>query len=260
MLVVSREALPLTGVRVAVTRPAHAAAVLADALRAAGAEPLVVPLTQILPPLEDAPLRAAARHLDRYDWILFTSSNAVRAFRAVMHSRAIGSHTRIAVVGDATAGAVRSLLMRDPDVIPAMSGSAALVPALLAADSLHSARVLWPRADAADPRLARAVRSAGAILDAPVAYRTECLADAARELASLDQQRAVDTITFTAPSAVDCYATALTGDTRCVVAVIGSTTAAAARARGIPVQVEPRESIIPALVAALARHYTETPG
>lgn len=257
---VSRQALPLTGVRVAVTRPAHSAPALADALHAAGADPVRVPLTRILPPVDDAPLRAAADHVEQYDWILFTSSNAVRAFRGVIGTRAPEARTRIAAVGSATAGAVRSLLLREPDIVPGAFGSDGLVPSILKAHSLLSARVLWPRAEAADERLAHAVKSAGAVLDAPVAYRTQCVSEGARELVRLEQEGALDAITFTAPSAVDCYAAALTGDTRCVVAVIGGTTAAAARARGIPVQVEPRQPIITALVAALAHHYSEKPG
>lgn len=254
------QALPLTGVRVAVTRPAHSAPELADALRAAGAAPVLLPLTRIARALDEGPLRAAAQRVEEYDWIIFTSANAVRAFGAVLPSRPEGQRPRIAAVGSATAKAIRALLLREPDIVPGTFGSDALVPAILEAHPLHAARVLWPRADAADERLARAIDGAGAILDAPVAYRTECSGDAARELVRLEQQGALDAITFTAPSAVDCYASALTGETQCVVAVIGSTTGAAARARGIPVQVEPRQPIISALVAALAHHYSDTPG
>src|SRR5690606_934574 len=156
--------------------------------------------------------------------------------------------------------AVRGPLLRGAVIVPAAFGSDGLVSSILSAHSLLSARVLWPRAEAADERLAHAVRGAGAVLDAPVAYRTQCVSEGARELVRLEQDGALDALTFTAPSALDCYAAALTGGTRCVVAVIGGTTASAARARGIPVQVEPRQPIITALVAALAHHYSEMPG
>lgn len=257
---VSRDPLPLTGVRVAVTRPVHAEAELAQALRAAGAAPVSIPLTCIVPPLDDAPLRDAAERVAQYDWIVFTSANAVRALAGAVGSNAAAVRARIAVVGSATAAAARELLLREPDVVPATFSSAALVPAILDTTALRAAHVLWPRAEAADDRLALAFESAGALLDAPVAYRSECAANAARELVRLEQQGGIDAITFTAPSAIACYGAAMAGETRCVVAVLGSTTAGAARTLGIPVHVQPEQPIISALVAALARHYMEASG
>jgi uroporphyrinogen-III synthase len=68
----------------------------------------------------------------------------------------------------------------------------------------------------------------------------------------------LDAITFTAPSAVDSFADASPGSVRCAIAVIGPATAAAARARGLRVHVEPEQHIIPALVRALVRFHTRS--
>ncbi|MGH7448579.1 MAG: uroporphyrinogen-III synthase, partial [Longimicrobiales bacterium] len=78
---------------------------------------------------------------------------------------------------------------------------------------------------------------------------------AAAALAGMVRRGDIDVITFTAPSAVDCFADTGAGSLDCAIAVIGPSTAAAARARGLPVHVEPQQPIIPALVAALARFH-----
>ena len=72
-------ALPLAGRRVLVTRAVRQAGKLSDALRALGAEPVEVPVLEIAPPADLAPLDSALRSLDSYDWLILTSANTVRA-------------------------------------------------------------------------------------------------------------------------------------------------------------------------------------
>lgn len=247
-----RRARPLAGVRVAVTRPAEDALELAGLLEAAGAAPVLVPLTRILPPADDASLRRAVTDPDRYDWIVFTSARAVRATAAAMPARHVAA--KLAAVGPATAAAVAAWSGRRPDVVSASTTGGGIVPAMQEHGSLQDAHVLWPRAERPRPELPQALRSAGAILEDPVAYRTAADPEAARRLADLAVAGDIDVITFTAPSAVDCFAD-VGVPTACVVAVIGPATAAAARARGLDVHVEPQQPIISALVSALARFH-----
>ncbi|HEX6308943.1 MAG TPA: uroporphyrinogen-III synthase [Longimicrobiales bacterium] len=246
---------PLEGVRIAVTRPADAAPALAEALRAAGAEPVVVPLTRIAPPLDIAPLQEAAAHLDRYSWVVFTSANAVEALAS-----AIGSgepvRSRIAVVGSGTADAVRRRLGRSPDLVPDDFSAQGLVTALRREGTLRSARILWPRGDRARDVIPQALLDAEALLDDPIAYRTIDEADAARRLAALVEQGAVDVITFTAPSAVACYVGAAGAVEHVVIAVIGAATGAEAERLGMPVHVLPMEHSAAGLVRAIAAHFS----
>jgi len=74
-------ALPLAGRRVLVTRAAHQASKLSEGLRALGAEPVEVPVLEIQPPADLAPLDRALRALDLYDWLILTSANTVRRLR-----------------------------------------------------------------------------------------------------------------------------------------------------------------------------------
>ena len=66
--------------RILVTRSPHQASVLADHLRALGAEPILIPTIELVDPTSFAPLDAALRNLDHFHWLLFTSANAVEAF------------------------------------------------------------------------------------------------------------------------------------------------------------------------------------
>jgi hypothetical protein len=108
-------ALPLVGKRVLVTRAAHQAGKLSEGLRALGAEPVEVPVIEIRPPSDFAPLDRVLRTLDSYDWLILTSANTVHALAeraaALDLSLAATTTTRfnVAAVGKATAEAARQV-------------------------------------------------------------------------------------------------------------------------------------------------------
>ncbi|MBR9989106.1 MAG: uroporphyrinogen-III synthase [Gemmatimonadetes bacterium] len=249
----SPDVLPLAGLRVAVTRPRDDTAELRDLLASAGAEPVVIPLTRVTPSGDDAPLTTALAELDRYDWIVFTSPRAVRAVAALV-TEWPGERLRIAVVGPATAAAARALIGRDADCVSATPGGAGVVPAMREYGILRDRHVLWPRAESSRPDVARDLAREGAIFDDPIAYRTVTDAAAGRRLAGMVAAGDVDVVTFTAPSAVDCFADSAGHAGRCTIAVIGPTTAAAVRARGLPVDVESPQPAMTALVDALVQY------
>ena len=74
------DARPLFGRRILVTRPREQALELVERLAALGAEPVEAPMIQIVPPDDPDPLRRAAAAAGEFDWIVFTSPNAVEAF------------------------------------------------------------------------------------------------------------------------------------------------------------------------------------
>ncbi|WP_028448371.1 uroporphyrinogen-III synthase [Chitinibacter tainanensis] len=67
----------LAGRRLWITRPAGQAAVLAQALAAAGADTLLWPLLEIVPPSDAAPLDAALRNLAQFQLAVFVSPSAL---------------------------------------------------------------------------------------------------------------------------------------------------------------------------------------
>jgi uroporphyrinogen-III synthase len=252
----------LAGRRVAVTRAAGQAADLLALLRSRGAEALACPTIAIEPPESFAPLDAAVRALDRYDWAVFTSANAVAAFagRAAATGVAVPRALRLAAVGRATARALAERV-RPPDFVPTTALAEALAAEI---DDVAGRRVLFPRGDLASDTLARGLRARGAAVDEVVAYRT-VPGDGSAELARLVRTGGVDAILFMSASSIrglrDAMAAAGPPETppwlvpHPVVVCIGPETARAAREAGVDVSVVAVDKTAEGIVDALERWY-----
>ena len=237
--------------RVAVTRPSQTAAALAEALVAAGADPVVVPLLRVEPPADPTPLITAAGRLPRFDWLVFTSANGVRALAGAAAAGLAGP--RAACVGPATAR-VLAKHGRAADLVPDHADARSLAAAMIREveeSGPPGAAVLWPRAERASPELAEALTGAGMRVAAPVAYRTVLNEAAVEELKRLMGSGRVDVVTLTSPSAVEALAGVLRGAADVRIAAIGGVTARAVRAAGLEVHIEPAVPGLAALAAAV---------
>jgi uroporphyrinogen III methyltransferase/synthase len=258
---------PLFGKRVLVTRPREQAAELVDRLTALGAESIEAPMIRMAPPDDPDPLLRAAASPEEFDWIIFTSANAVDAFMTALLDgerdvRALKG-PRICTSGTATADKLTSYGIK-VDLIPREFRADAVVASLLALGSMAGVRVLLPRADIGREVIGEQLRDAGAVVTEVVAYRT-ILEDAQREgdpdIYRMLLDGRVDVATFTSPSAIRNFAKIHGADQiadllkNTVVATIGPVTADAARQLGIPVTIQPRTYTVPALVDAIAAHY-----
>ncbi len=191
---------PLAGVRVVITRAARQAEPTARAFAAAGAAVARLPLLEVAPPRDPAPLAAAARDAAAFDWLIFTSANAVQAFLP----RLIAPPPPLAAVGPATAAALRDA-GHEPAVEPRRAHAEGLLEALVPRLA-PGARVLLPQADDARPTLAAGLRAAGARVTAPVAYRKRLPAGTAEAAAALFGAAPLGWVTFTSPRTVRCFA------------------------------------------------------
>lgn len=252
---------PLAGQRVLITRPHHQAADFAVALRALGADPVIVPMIRIVPPDDDRPLAEACANVASFDWIVFTSANGVEA----MLSKLPGpdrrlADARIVAVGPATAARLSHHGIRT-DVIPTQHRAEAAAGELIRNYDLGGARVLLPRASLATPELPDALREAGATVTDVVAYRTMAVADTGdADLAGLLARGELHVVTFTSPSAVRTFVTLLGGPDRTgkllagvAVASIGPVTTRALEESGLRADVVPATATVPALAEAIAR-------
>ena len=98
------ESRPLFGKRVVVTRPAHQASALTSPLRAAGAEPVVVPTIEITEPDDDgAALRATVADLDDVAWVVLTSANGASRFCDALRDGRDLAGVKLAAIGPGTA-------------------------------------------------------------------------------------------------------------------------------------------------------------
>ena len=244
----------IAGRRILVTRPREQGAALEAALEALGARPIRFPTIEIRPAHDLSPLDCAIARLDDYDWLAFTSANAVAVFFDRLADRPVPSPLRIAAVGPGTA---RALTARRAhvDFVPSEFLGERLGQEL---GDVSGRRVLFPRAAGAREALARELTRRGAVVDDVVVYETLPAAPDPHGLVELE--RGVDAATFTSASTVDNFFALL--DARAprllaeaVIACIGPVTADAARARGLTVHVQPAEHTVPGLVAALAERF-----
>jgi uroporphyrinogen-III synthase/uroporphyrinogen III methyltransferase/synthase len=248
----------LAGRRVLVTRAAHQAGKLSEALRARGIEPVEVPVLEIQLPLSFAALDAALRELPTYDWLIVTSANTVRAL--VERAEEIGvplataGKMLFAAVGEATANAVRKAGF-DVAVVPEHYVAESLADVL--ADRVAGKRILVARAEVARDVIPEALRAAGAHVDVVEAYRNAMPAEAPEHLRHVLGQ-GIDAATFTSSSSVTHLADAARAAGIAfpfdgVKAVsIGPITSQTLREAGWEPTAEASPSDIPGLVAAVA--------
>jgi uroporphyrinogen-III synthase len=215
---------PLTGKRVAVTRPD--AGELGARLTALGATVVHVPLIEIAePPDGGAALRQALGRLGAFDWLVVTSVNGAR--RAGPAAAAHPS-LRLAAVGPTTAAALSAVAGREVDLVPAR----ALAEGLLAEFPREPARVLLAQADRARTVLADGLAAIGHAVESVTAYRTLVRTPSPDEVVRL---RDVDLVVLASGSAAEGWVDAVGPVADVVVVAIGPVTANAATARGLRV-------------------------
>jgi uroporphyrinogen III methyltransferase/synthase len=240
---------PLFGRTVVVTRAREQASDLVEQLHHLGAETVELPVIEIGDAADGgAALTAAAETVGTYDWLAFTSANAVERFFAALHglgrdARALAG-VAVAAIGPGTAAALARAGVQ-ADLMPDRFVAEAVVEAFPPGPG----RVLLPRAAVARDALPEGLSAKGWTVAVVEAYRT---ARAQPSPAALAAARRADAVTFTSSSTVTNYLeVAGEGPHPPVVACIGPVTADTARAAGLPVTVEAAEHTIDGLVRAL---------
>ena len=263
---------PLAGTTVVVTRPRDQAADLVAALSTRGAQVVGLPVIDVDGPEDGGTaLRQAAAAVAGYDWVAFTSANAVDRFVGLLRDGRDLAGVRLAAVGGATAAALaRFGLVPDllPDHLPTQPppGEPATAAGLAAAFPEAPAtggRVLFPRAAVARRSLPDGLSAKGWAVDEVEAYRTVAAAAPPDDVVATLAEAQV--VTFTSPSTVAGYLALRTVGGHplpvpSVVACIGPVTASAARKAGLEVAVESPSPSGEALVAAIVVRLAEPGG
>ncbi|HWA93930.1 MAG TPA: uroporphyrinogen-III synthase [Terracidiphilus sp.] len=193
---------PLLNRRILVTRSAGQASKLSEGLAALGFTPVEVPVLAIVPPHSYDHLDSTVRTLDRYDWLILTSTNAVDAFRDRCLECEVDPHRmgklKVAVIGRATADAAAALGLK-VSIVPETQVAEGLIHELK--DIVRGQHILLPRAELARDILPHALRAAGAHVDIVEAYRNALPEDAPARLSEALQQ-GIAAATFTSSSSV----------------------------------------------------------
>jgi uroporphyrinogen III methyltransferase/synthase len=258
------ETRPLFGWRVLVPRTKEQAASVCDQLRAYGAVPEQVPTIAVEPPRTPQQMERAVRGLvtGRYQWVAFTSANAVRAVREKFEEYGLDARAfagvKIAAVGEHTAASLRAFGI-SPDLMPEGSEQSAegLANCWPAYDDLLDPinRVLLPRADIATEGLVARLTDLGWEAEDVTAYRTVRAAPPPAPIREAIKGGGFDAVLFTSSSTVrNLIGIAGKPHAVTVIAVIGPETAKTAAEFGLRVDVVAPRPSAAALVDALAEH------
>ena len=253
------ERRPLFRKRIVVTRAAQQSQALTDKLLELGADVIEMPSTRIAR-LDLSPLRTEMSRLGDYQWLIFTSQNAVSIFWE--HLLGSGRDARalaglaVAAVGPATAGALleRGIAV---DVIPERFVAEGLLEKLGERDDITGARVLYVTAEGARETLVDGLVERGAEVTVIRAYRSIQDGSGAAKLRKALESGSVSAVTFTSASSVRGYVDAVGEELslKAPAVTIGPQTTEAVNTAGIELLAEAEDSTLDGVVAAVERAF-----
>ena len=254
---------PLTGRKILITRAREQSAGFAEHLRRLGAEFIVFPTIEILPPLRWDSLDQALDRLKTFDWIIFTSVNGVHLFWKRLEERGMNRHLpsslKVCAIGPATAKGLEEKRV-SVDYVPREYIAEAILEAFRKTD-LQGKRILLARAKVARDVLPKGLRTLGAEVSVVEVYRTVKPRGGSKKLMKLLKEEQIDGIAFTSSSTVNHFVDLLKRENLkshlrgIAIACIGPVTARTAKALGMNVVIQPKEYTIPGLTQAIAQYF-----
>ena len=253
---------PLFGKRILVTRARSQASEFADLLEANGAQVIQFPTIKIQPIDIDS---TYIHTINAYDWIVFTSANAVEIFYGHLRytgkdARAFGN-SKICAVGPKTVEALNNIGIH-PDFVPSHSRGSAIAAEM---EDVNGKRILLPRAKIAATDLPNGLREKGGRVDDVPLYDTIKVVSGGNKRrdeieADLLNGR-INFVTFTSSSTVTNFLkmfqthapAALLANAK--VAVIGPITQKTAGEYGVQVDVVAKKPSIESLAEAIVKEY-----
>jgi uroporphyrinogen III methyltransferase/synthase len=264
---------PLFGQRILVTRE-HSGGF--EELEELGAEIMQFATVQVIPPETWDELDNAIKQVDRYNWLVFTSSNGVEYFFRRLFDCGIDIRDlkglKICAVGVKTAETIRKFGLK-VDLIPEKFRAEGLIEAFLKEhgakgivqqknktekDSLplKGLRILLPRAEVAREVFPEKIREMGGIIDIPVAYRTVKPEIHGKRLRRFLKEGRITIATFTSSATYTNFREIMGDDAdellkRVAIAVIGPVTAKTIEEAGLRVDIMPEDATVEAMVEAI---------
>ena len=252
---------PLRGKTVLITRAAEQASEVVKLLEQLGATVILFPTIQIVPPKSWKECDYAIAKIAEYDSIVLTSVNAAEHFFSRVHLVANGAENAIAektvfAVGEKTRHAAEQFgipFAAMPEVYDAKHLAIAL-----ARTDVRGKRFLFPKGNLASNVISFALLEHGASVDEVIVYETvQPPAENIDTVRRMFEHKEIDIVTFFSPSSVSNFLATIPGEllTDAVIAVIGQTTAAAARNLSVPVHIVAEHATSAYLVTSIVRYY-----
>ena len=254
---------PLFGRRIIVTRARAQASDFAECLESYGAEVIQFPTIETQPIPDNAALGRAIAQLAMYNWVIFTSVNAVEYFYRQLRengkdTRSFGN-ARICAVGQKTVAALDQIGIL-ADYVPSQYRGVVLAAEL---EGVEGQKILLPRASIAADDLPNGLRDRGAIVDTIPIYETVKAGAEGREALEADLHNGrIDMVTFTSSSTVTNFlemfgsppSTALLDQVH--IAVIGPSTEATVKAHGFTADILAQQASVESLAEEIVKFYT----
>ncbi len=264
-----REAEPrLTGRVFVITRARNQSSEITALIESYGARVIHCPTIEIVPPDSWDAVDRAISELEKYDWVIFTSANAVRFFVKRLGERTASdagsqfSRKRVCAIGPATRRSIEEVGIA-VDLVAEESVAEGVIETIKSrygqGDSLRGKSFLIPRARFARDVLPNELLKLGAIVNAVETYQSVKPEVDGEKIVALFEQGTVDAITFTSPSTIINFAALVSPRElpellrHTVVGCIGPITAVKAREFGLESVVQPEQYDAESLIKAMAR-------
>lgn len=254
---------PLLGTKFIITRAKDQAKEFSSLLRKKGAIVLEFPVISFEQPPDLSLLTEAIKNLGKYNWIIFTSVNGVKAFwENLPHYINLNNFQNLqyAAIGPATKKALKERGI-SVSLVPKDKFQAEGILNLFS--DMQGQKVLIPRAEEARDTLIDGLREKGAIVDEVTAYQTVCPNRINMRILNHIKNHEVHAITFTSPSTVRNFVDILHKNKvdphlileQVIIACIGPVTFTELEKYGFTPQVMPSHSTIPELTTALIDYF-----
>ncbi len=262
------EKKPLLGKRIMVTRTREQASDLVMQLEELGADCIEFATIALEPPDSWDELDQAVDDMGRFDWLLFTSINAIQFFFQRLFARQLDARAlagiKIAVVGVATAAELQKYGLK-ADLLPAKEFTGEGLAETLIEQGVGKSRFLLPRALKANESLPEIVRQAGGEVTVVPVYQNVRPRGREEALRQEFLDHNIDMVTFTSSSTFTNFMFMLNPKDEAEmkqlldgvkIASIGPVTGKAIQKKGLTIDVQPAESYsIPTMVAAITEFY-----
>jgi len=257
------EKRPLFGKKILITRSKEQSKDFSDLLFYYGAEPVVFPTISLVPPETWAELDRAIASLERYDWIIFSSTNGVHYF--MKRLKALGKDIRalhrqkICAIGSSTAEDLLNYGINF-DMVPGSFQGESIVEAFRQMN-IKGLSFLIPRAKEAREIIPDSLIKMGAKVDIVTAYQNVKPHEDVDRIKKLLSDNKISVITFTSSSTVKNFLEMFdsmelkTALKKTKIASIGPITSQTLRNAGCQVDIEPSEHTITALTESIVEYY-----
>jgi len=249
---------PLEGTRIVVTRPLNQSIRFSECLTNLGSQVIQMPTVKISEPSDLQDLDRAVCCLPDFDWVVFTSSNAIHSFTESARRMGIClveslSNTEVCCVGPETARISESYGM-DVETVPMIHTGEAIVELFRSHGDLSGKKFLIPLGSQARPTVSEGLEGLGARVAVVLAYETLPVLKVPSETLT-KVQTGVDLLTFTSPSTVQSFHDLVGGEVCAPAAVIGPVTAEQAEKLGYEVVAQATEYSTQGLLKSIVKYF-----